>query len=106
MDGKPVWSKPMGPFTFRNGWGAAASPVLHEDRLYIVNDNETQAFIAAYDKRTGREIWKRDRPNETNWTTPFVWPTTPTTVWAALSGRATKSGDSTWPAGWRPAPSA
>jgi PQQ-like domain len=73
MDGKPVWSKPLGPFTFRNGWGSAASPVLHEDRLFVVNDNETASFIAAYDKRTGREIWKRERPKETNWTTPFLW---------------------------------
>lgn len=73
MNGKPVWSKQMGPFTFRNGWGAASSPTLYEDRLFVVNDNETDAFIAAYDKRTGREIWKRARPKETNWTTPFVW---------------------------------
>ena len=72
LNGKPVWSKPMGPFTFRTGWGSASSPVLYEDRLFIVNDNETQAFIAAYDKRTGREIWKRERTKETNWTTPFV----------------------------------
>lgn len=73
MNGKPVWSKPMGPFTFRNGWGAASSPALYEDRLFVVNDNETQAFVAAYDKRTGRELWKRERPKETNWATPFVW---------------------------------
>ena len=73
LNGKPVWSKPMGPFTFRTGWGSASSPVLYEDRLFIVNDNETQAFIAAYDKRTGREIWKHERTKETNWTTPFVW---------------------------------
>jgi putative pyrroloquinoline-quinone binding quinoprotein len=73
MNGKPVWSKPMGPFTFRNGWGSASSPALSDDRLFIVNDNETDAFIAAYDKRTGREIWKRARPKETNWTTPFIW---------------------------------
>jgi hypothetical protein len=45
MNGKPVWSKPMGPFTFRNGWGSASSPVLYEDRLYIVNDNETDASL-------------------------------------------------------------
>jgi len=73
MAGHPVWSKPMGPFTFRNGWGSAASPVLYQDRLFVVNDNETQSFIAAYDTRTGREIWKHERENGTNWVTPFVW---------------------------------
>jgi outer membrane protein assembly factor BamB len=73
MSGHPVWSKPMGPFKFRNGWGSAASPVLHENRLFVVNDNDTQSFIAAYDTRTGRELWKRDRELGTNWATPFVW---------------------------------
>jgi hypothetical protein len=24
------------------GWGTGASPVLHKDRLYLVNDNEKQ----------------------------------------------------------------
>jgi outer membrane protein assembly factor BamB len=63
----------MGPFKFRSGWGSAASPVLHEDRLIIVNDNDTKSFIAAYDKRTGRELWRHEREVGTNWVTPFVW---------------------------------
>jgi outer membrane protein assembly factor BamB len=73
MTGRAVWSHPMGPFKFRNGWGSAASPVLQEDRLFIVNDNDTQSFIVAYDKRSGRELWKRNREIGTNWATPFVW---------------------------------
>jgi outer membrane protein assembly factor BamB len=73
MTGRAVWSHPMGPFKFRNGWGSAASPVLQEDRLFIVNDNDTQSFVVAYDKRSGRELWKRNREIGTNWATPFVW---------------------------------
>ena len=38
-----------------------------------MNDNEEQSFIAAYDKRTGAERWRVDRPDKTNWTTPYVW---------------------------------
>jgi len=71
--GKPVWSKPIGPFKTRNNWGAAASPVLHQGRLYIVNDNDEQSFLAAYDARTGNEIWRVTRDEGTNWSTPFVW---------------------------------
>ena len=37
MNGKPVWSKPMPAPKVRMGWGSAASPVLHDGRLYIVN---------------------------------------------------------------------
>jgi outer membrane protein assembly factor BamB len=73
MNGKPLWSKPMGPFTLRNGWGSGASPVLHRDRLYLVNDNDGQSFIAAYDKVTGAEIWRVSRDEGTNWTTPYIW---------------------------------
>ncbi len=73
MNGKPVWSAPMGPFKVRTGWGAAASPIVHKDRVYIVNDNDDQSFIAAYDARTGAEIWKMNRDEGSNWTTPFVW---------------------------------
>ena len=71
--GKPAWSKPIGPFKTRNNWGSGASPVLHQGRIYIVNDNDEQSFLAAYDARTGQEIWKVDRKEGTNWSTPFVW---------------------------------
>jgi outer membrane protein assembly factor BamB len=73
LNGTPVWSKPIGPFKTRNNWGAASSPALHGDRLYIVNDNDEQSFIAAFDKRTGREIWRVARKEGTNWSSPFVW---------------------------------
>lgn len=73
MVGTPVWSKPFGPFKTRYGWGTAASPVVHGDRVYIVNDNDDQSFLAAYDKRTGTEAWRVNRAEGTNWATPFVW---------------------------------
>ena len=73
MNGAPLWSKPIGPAKTRNNWGAAASPVLHRDRLYIVNDNDEQSFLAAFDARTGAELWRVNRAEGTNWSSPFVW---------------------------------
>jgi outer membrane protein assembly factor BamB len=74
MTGRPVWSKPMDAPRMRTGWGTAASPVLHDGRLYIVSDNEDRSFIAAFDTTTGREIWRTAREGEaSNWSTPFVW---------------------------------
>ena len=73
LDGTPVWSNEMEPSPYRHGWGSAASPVLHGDRLYIVNDNEAQSFIAAFDTRTGDELWRVDRDEGSNWSTPFIW---------------------------------
>ena len=73
MSGAPVWSKPMEVLEMRTGWGSAASLALHDGRLYIVNDNEKQSFLAAVDARTGRELWRVDRDEKSNWSTPFVW---------------------------------
>ncbi len=73
MSGTPAWSKPMDVLEMRTGWGSAASPTLHNGRLYVVNDNEKQSFLAAVDARTGRELWRVDRDEKSNWSTPFVW---------------------------------
>jgi outer membrane protein assembly factor BamB len=73
LSGRPVWSKPMPAVKSRGGWGTAASPALHRGRLYIVNDNEEQSYLAAYDARSGRELWRVNRDEGTNWSTPFVW---------------------------------
>ena len=72
VDGTAAWSVPM-EWVPRRDWGAAASPVLHDGRLYMVNDNEAQSFVAAYDAATGDEIWRTNRDERSNWATPFVW---------------------------------
>ena len=61
------------PLPTHNGWGTAASPVLHKGRLYLVNDNEQQSYITALDARTGKTVWRTDRQEATSWATPFVW---------------------------------
>jgi outer membrane protein assembly factor BamB len=73
MEGKPVWSQTWGPFRTRYGWGTAASPVLYKDRVYVVNDNEEQSFLMALDKRTGKQIWRVERDEGSNWSTPYIW---------------------------------
>ncbi len=73
LTGKPVWTKEYDAFNGRQEFASAASPVLHKDRLYIVNDNSTQSFLAAFDKRTGAQIWRVVRDEVESWSTPFVW---------------------------------
>jgi outer membrane protein assembly factor BamB len=73
MNGEVVWAHEMPPVNTRDAWGSGASPVLHGERLYLVNDNDTQSFIAAFDRRTGKEIWHVTRDEGSNWATPFVW---------------------------------
>jgi outer membrane protein assembly factor BamB len=73
LQGKQIWSKSIEPHKTRMGWGTGASPVLHGDRLYFVNDNEEQSYLAALDKGTGAEVWRVERKEKSNWGTPFVW---------------------------------
>jgi len=73
FNGKPVWSRKFDPVKTRYGWGTAASPVLHQNRLYIVNDNEDKSMLMALDKKTGKTIWEIDREEKSNWATPFLW---------------------------------
>jgi outer membrane protein assembly factor BamB len=73
MEGKPVWSQPWGPFRTRYGWGTASSPVLYKDRIYVVNDNDDRSFLAVLDKRTGKQIWRVERDEASNWSTPYIW---------------------------------
>ena len=73
MDGAVVWEKRFEPRATRLGWGPAASPVLHEDTLFVVNDNDDESFVVALDAATGDERWRVERDEGTNWSTPFVW---------------------------------
>ena len=73
FDGKVVWTKELGAFNTQVELGTGASPVLYKDRLIIVHDNTTQSYIIAFDKRSGKELWKTNRDEQGNWSTPFVW---------------------------------
>jgi outer membrane protein assembly factor BamB len=73
LNGTLLWSKPMRAYDMQTGFGTAKSPVVDDERVYIVDDNEQQSFIAAYDKVTGEEVWRVDRKESSNWTTPYVW---------------------------------
>lgn len=75
MSGKVLWKQQWPPKKTRFGWGTAASPVVHKDRVYILNDNDEESFVVALDKKTGTEVWRVPRDKGTNWATPYVWET-------------------------------
>jgi len=72
MAGKEIWKKDLGQMATRNGFGEGSSPLLHGNILVVLWDNETASFVYAFDKRTGKELWKRPRNEKTGWTTPYV----------------------------------
>src|SRR5262245_16884889 len=69
-DGEPVWSKTFEAKRTRFGWGPAASPALHRDTLFVVNDNEEASSLLALDAKTGRQRWSVSRDEKSNWATP------------------------------------
>jgi outer membrane protein assembly factor BamB len=80
LKGKQLWKVPLEANPIVNDFGTGASPALAGDRLLIVSDNEKQQFIAAFDKNTGRQIWRTNRDlterrggRRSGWSTPYVW---------------------------------
>lgn len=73
LEGKELWRKRLDPAKMRYNWGTAASPVLHGENLFIVNDNEEKSYLLALDKKTGDEVFRVEREEKSNWATPYVW---------------------------------
>jgi outer membrane protein assembly factor BamB len=72
LPGRLIWQKDLGRMRTRNGFGEGASPALSGDRLVVAWDHEGPDFIVAFDKNTGKELWRRDRDEPTTWATPLI----------------------------------
>ena len=53
FSGNALWSKKLDAHAMRNNWGTAASPVVYQDRVFIVDDNDEQSYLLA-DRRSNR----------------------------------------------------
>lgn len=73
MDGKIVWQKDLGVYKMRADWGTASSPTILDDRLFIQVDNHDQSFLVALETKTGDEIWKVNREEKSQYSSPFLW---------------------------------
>ena len=78
--GNKVWETRLENFPTIHDFGTASSPTLVNGLVVIVNDNEKQQFIAAFDKNTGKQVWRTERSihvqgsdRQTGWSTPYVW---------------------------------
>ena len=72
VDGKELWKQPLGPFN--NIYGMGASPVIVGDKVILPADQSTNSYIAAWDKKTGKELWRTPRPEaKSGHSTPILW---------------------------------
>ena len=70
FNGKLVWQRDLGPMDAYHG--TAGSPLLLRDRLILYQDQFSDSFIAAFDTRTGRELWRTRRNANVGWGTPIA----------------------------------
>jgi len=72
LKGELKWSKDLGRMRTLHSHGEGSSPVLHGDTLIVCWDQEGDSFLYAFDKRTGKQLWKVSRDEKTSWSTPLV----------------------------------
>lgn len=73
LDGEKRWERRIEPRKTFFDYGAAASPVVHNDQVFVVYDNLEASWIAAFNTQTGEERWKVSRDEKRSWATPLVW---------------------------------
>ena len=71
-NGAVKWQKDLGKMQTLHAHGEGSSPVLRGDTLIVNWDHEGNSFLYAFDKRTGRQLWKAPRDEKTSWSTPLV----------------------------------
>jgi outer membrane protein assembly factor BamB len=73
MNGNLVWKKDFGvKMRMRMAFGEGMAPVISGDRLILVFDHEGDSFMVMLDKNSGKEIWRVNRDEGTNWAAPLV----------------------------------
>jgi outer membrane protein assembly factor BamB len=70
LDGVEKWRLPLGPFNNVNGHGS--SPILVGKLLILLCDQDTNSYLLAVDKETGRTEWKVERPATRSYSTPAI----------------------------------
>ncbi|MFM2094857.1 MAG: hypothetical protein RIS70_1981 [Planctomycetota bacterium] len=72
LSGKELWRVAMGPFN--NDFGAASSPIIVDDLVILSQDHDTDSFLMAVDKRSGKTVWRTERGEfPRGFATPVIW---------------------------------
>jgi outer membrane protein assembly factor BamB len=97
INGKLQWQKNFGLlksvfFMVKSAeWEFASSPVIYNGILIIQCDVLENSFVAAYDVKTGKELWKTQRDEYPGWCTPTIY-TNAGKPFVALNGYKNRGG--------------
>jgi len=73
-----MWKKDLGPldsgyFEVPSAqWGFGSSPLIHQGKVIVLCDVQTNSFLAAFDLKSGRELWRTPRNDVPTWGTPAI----------------------------------
>jgi outer membrane protein assembly factor BamB len=70
FNGRVVWERDLGQMNAYHG--TAGSPLLYRNRIILYQDQSQGSFIAAFDTRTGAEVWRTRRNASVGWGTPIA----------------------------------
>jgi len=59
VQGELIWKQDLGSHTSQHGPGF--SPVVHDGKVFVVNDQDGSSVVLAFDARKGEKIWKAER---------------------------------------------
>jgi len=97
IDGNLLWRKSYGIlksvfFMVKSAeWEFASSPIIYNGILIIQCDVLENSFVAAYDVKTGKELWKTMRNEYPGWCTPNIYHNAGKT-YVALNGYKQRAG--------------
>jgi outer membrane protein assembly factor BamB len=78
MKGAPLWKKDLGVLDAgyymvpEAQWETGSSPVLHDGMVIVQADVQKGSFLAMFDARDGREVWRVARADVPTWSTPTI----------------------------------
>ena len=72
FEGNVKWERDFGQLEKHMSFGEGSSPTLYKDKIIVTWDHNGDSFLYILDKRTGRDIHKIARDEETSWASPMV----------------------------------
>jgi outer membrane protein assembly factor BamB len=105
FQGQPLWYRSLGRYTSQHG--AGTSPIAHDGKVILANDQDGTAQVLAFDGKTGDVAWQAPRrPFRACYSTPFIHekPGQPAELIVASTAGITSyqpaSGQENWSYGW------
>ncbi len=79
MEGNIIWKKDFGVLDSgafdhpEAQWGFASSPIIHKNVVIVQCDVQKNSFLASFDIKTGKQIWRIPRNEQPTWGTPAIY---------------------------------